>query len=86
MASDPANAEIRLAAAKAGGRLGNVYALLASTESSPSAKRMEYWREARSWYRRSRAGFLEIRDRGALTEADADRRKWRGRSRSVMWP
>jgi hypothetical protein len=27
--------------------------------------------EARSWYRRSRAGFLEIRDRGALTRDEA---------------
>jgi len=71
LAANPTNALVRPALATDYFKLGKQYAMLASDTKTPRSKRLDHWREARSWYQRSLNTLLELRDSGALAAAYA---------------
>jgi tetratricopeptide (TPR) repeat protein len=71
LAANPTNALVRPALATDYFKLGKQYAMLASDTKTPRSKRMDHWREARSWYQRSLDTLLELRASGALAAAYA---------------
>jgi hypothetical protein len=66
-------AHFRIAILKAG--LGQGYVAMASDEKAPAEKRLAHWREARSWYQKSKEIYQQFLDAGKLTGEDADRLK-----------
>lgn len=69
-AADPTNVVARRDLAISYSYLGDVYGMLASNAASASRK-IELWREARSWYQKSLNIYLEMRSSGTLRGADA---------------
>lgn len=71
LAANPTNALVRSALATEYFKLGKQYAMLASDTKTPRSKRLDHWREARSWYQRSLDTLLELRASGALAASYA---------------
>jgi non-specific serine/threonine protein kinase/serine/threonine-protein kinase len=69
-AADSSNVQLRRDLAKSYSRLGAVNAEFASKTAAPVSQQIERWRQARSWYQRSREIYLSLRSGRLLTEAD----------------
>jgi hypothetical protein len=46
---------------------------MATEAKTPASARTENWREARAWYQRSLAIWLDMRSKNALSPADASK-------------
>jgi tetratricopeptide (TPR) repeat protein/predicted Ser/Thr protein kinase len=62
----PSNAQAQIDLAFGYLRFGELYAILGGASAIPASKRVEHWREARSWYQRSLAVLLDLGERGLL--------------------
>lgn len=45
--------------------------MLALTKATPASRQIEQWRQAESWYQRSVNLWLDLRNRGVVSQADA---------------
>ncbi len=71
-AADPSNAEVRLEVAESYSKMGELYFLFASDVQTPVGKQIENWNGSREWYQKALDVINELKDKGALTDADAD--------------
>ena len=53
--------------------LAAAYTKLASDEKTPASKRKELWREARNWYQKSLDIYQDMKSKGTLSGADANK-------------
>jgi non-specific serine/threonine protein kinase/serine/threonine-protein kinase len=68
--ANPANAELKAIKAYTYSNTGNVYAAIASGETSSVSRRLELWREARGWHQRGFDIMKGLKDRGEFASYD----------------
>jgi non-specific serine/threonine protein kinase/serine/threonine-protein kinase len=68
---DPENAEVRAELASSYAKLGQTHIAMASNTKIRPANRVEHWREARSWLRRSLKVWTNMRLNGTLPGSNA---------------
>ena len=49
---------------------GKAYTMLAADENTSAKDRVRFWREARTWFKRSMDVWLDLRQHGTLREVD----------------
>jgi non-specific serine/threonine protein kinase/serine/threonine-protein kinase len=72
-AASQASASLRHDLAEIYRRLGDLRRRMATEAKTPASARTENWREARAWYQRSLAIWLDMRSKNALSPADASK-------------
>src|ERR1019366_10409533 len=70
-ATDPANQQTRARTAVVHAGLGKAHARLGADVRLPSGRRAAGWQEARGWFRRAHAVWLDLRQKGSLAGDEA---------------
>ena len=69
--SDPDDADVQRILGASYRNIGHAHRFLGQDRQRPWSQRLDHWREAESWLKKSLAVFIDMRERGILAKDDA---------------